>query len=119
MLYLPTDTDRTEFKETYLHQIVSFVSVLISHSCGVCANGSRAIAKVPQAHHRIRYGEDVGSKFHRLINESIPWHSSQICRLQHILYQYPLGDFLTLQTVENLHVNGQITWFFWSVVCLE
>lgn len=65
--------ERIEYrgKETYLDGVLSWVAVLITHSGGVCVKRSRAVAKVPQARHRIRSGCDVCNQGHRLIDEGV------------------------------------------------
>lgn len=84
---------------------MSWVSVLITHSCGVGVNWSRTITKVPQTLDRIRTGSD--SQGHRLIDESVPRFCIQVSSRQQVLHQDVLGDVLSMQCVEGLQVDGQ------------
>lgn len=85
-----------QFKETYLDPVVSWLSVLITHSCGIGVNRSRTITKVPQALHRIRSGCDKCLQCHRLIDESVLRCCIQDGVFQQVLHQDMLGDVLSM-----------------------
>lgn len=96
-----------ELKVTYLHHIVSWVSVLITHRCGVGVKWRRAVIKVPQALHKIGSGCDRRPQGHRLIDEGVLRRCIQDCSSQQVLHQDVLGDVLSMQCVEAPQVNGQ------------
>lgn len=102
-----------------MHQILSWVSVLIIHCCGCGVNWIRTITKVPQALHRLRSGCYRGHQLHGLMDESLPRHCIQNSSLQDILHQDVLGDVLTIQGIYGSQVDGQHSCILWHVGYLE
>ena len=85
-----------QFKETYLDPVVSWLSVLIAHSCGVRVNRSRTIIKVPQALHSIRSGCDTCLQCDCLVDESVLRCCIQDGVYQQVLHQDMLGYVLRM-----------------------
>lgn len=95
-----------KFKKTYLYLVVSWVSVLVAHSCGVGVNFSGTITKVPQTLHVTGFGCDRGYEGHRLIDKSVSRCCIQEHGRQQILHPDLPGDVLSMQCVEGHQVNG-------------